>query len=605
MGATRTTALVNGALVLNGFDLSSGIFNSTNTTVRTINFGSNKIVVTGNSTTVFSIATATNLTLLGTPQVEATYSGSTGTRQIAMGTTFSSPEANAVSLRVSAGADIVNITTISSAYKNVEFTSGFTGTVNMGSSVFVYGNWSFSPNMVTPTTGSGIITFASTNATPRTITSNGKTFTSPLVFNGVGGTWQLQDNLTMVATNTITLTNGTVDLNNFTFTSGLFSASNSNTRAVAFGTGKLVISGNATSIWNTDTATNFTYTGTGRVELSYSGSTGTRGIFHGITGGTEANSPNFYVIAGTDTVNFAGTGRKFGTIDFTGFGAGTATIGGNQTVYGNLVLASGMTLTSQTGPLTFGSTSGTKTITTAGLAVPVPFTFDGIGGAWQLQDALTLDSTHTLTLTNGSFNANNYSVSLGAFSSSNTNVRTLALGSSTWTITGSGALAWNVATATNLTLTGAANINMASASAKTFAGGGLSWNGLNQGGVGTLTLSGANTFTTLTNTVQPSTIVFPASTTTTIGVFALAGTAGNLTTLNSSTSGTRATISSDTGTGTFVGQYLSIKDSAAIGSAIWTAFPWNGNVNGGNNTGWYFTPPATNPSSGFLVYFEA
>jgi len=470
MGATRTTALVNGALVLNGFDLSSGLFSSTNTTVRTINFGSNKIVVTGNAATVFSIATATNLTLLGTPQVEATYSGSTGTRQIAMGTTFSSPEANAVSLRVSAGADIVNLTTTSSAYKNVEFTSGFTGTVNIGSSFQVYGNWSFSPNMVTPTTGSGNINFNSTNATSRTITSNGKTFASPLVFNGVGGTWQLQDNLTMAAINTLTLTNGTVDLNNFTFTSGLFSASNSNTRAVAFGTGKLVISGNATSIWNTDTATNFTYTGTGRVELSYSGSTGTRSIYHGITGGTEANSPNFYVTAGTDTVNFTGTGRKFGTIDFTGFGAGTGNIGGTQTVYGNLVLASGMTLTSQTNPLTFGSTSGTKTITTAGKTLDMPITFDGIGGTWAFQDALTMGSTRALTLTNGTIKLKSGTTStVGSFVTTGTNQTYLQATTSGVQATISDSSGAN--TATNITIQDSA------------ATGGATWSASNSFGV--------------------------------------------------------------------------------------------------------------------------
>jgi hypothetical protein len=80
---------------------------------------------------------------------------------------------------------------------------------------------------------------------------------------------------------------------------------------------------------------------------------------------------------------------------------------------------------------------------------------------------------------------------------------------------------------------------MTSASSKTFAGGGFSYPTLNQGGAGTLVITGANTFANISNTVQPCTITFPASINTTVSNFNVNGTAGNLVTINSSTPGTR------------------------------------------------------------------
>jgi len=71
----------------------------------------------------------------------------------------------------------------------------------------------------------------------------------------------------------------------------------------------------------------------------------------------------------------------------------------------------------------------------------------------------------------------------------------------------------------------------------------------------------------ITNTVQPSTITLPSSTTTTVSNFTVNGTAGNLVTLNSSTSGTQATINY-IGIGIINVNYLSIKDSNATPGLI-------------------------------------
>lgn len=404
MGSTRTFTFTSGTLELNGFDLSTGVFAGSATTARTINFGTNKIVVTGTNTFVFSILTATNLTLLGTPQVEATGAGTVGqSRNVAMGSNFASPEANAVSLRVSAGADTILLATTSSAYKNVEFTSGFTGTVQMSNAIQVYGNWSFSPNMVTPTTSTGSVTFASTNATPRTITSNGKAFGgSSLVFNGVGGSWQLQDNLVTSPSSSINLANGTLDLNNFGTTSGSFTSTGSTTRAVAFGTtGSITVTGTTATVFNgpTSSGTAIGISGNAQVYVTGAGpALGTRSI-NGGNYTVQLQHFSFTISAGADTISST-AGMAWENMTFTsGFTGILANV--TRFVYGDVTFHSGMSLGSGTSVFTLAATSGPKTVTTAGLTLDFPVTFDGIGGTWAMQDALTLGSTRALTLTNG------------------------------------------------------------------------------------------------------------------------------------------------------------------------------------------------------------
>jgi hypothetical protein len=129
---------------------------------------------------------------------------------------------------------------------------------------------------------------------------------------------------------------------------------------------------------------------------------------------------------------------------------------------------------------------------------------------------------------------------------------------------------------------------MTSASAKTFVGAGYTYAAtLNQGGAGALTISGSNTFDNITNTTQPVTITFTAGTTQTVSSFTASGTSGNLVTLQSSSAGSRFTLSDSSGANTV--SYCSIKDSIATGGATWQAFTAEGNVNSGNNLGWIFS----------------
>jgi hypothetical protein len=587
--------LTSGTLDLNNNVLTANAFSSSNSNTRVIAFGTGNITLTGNAATVLAMQTATNFSYTGTPTVNLTYSGSTGTRNIAFGTPTGGTESNALSFNISAGSDIVGINSGgTSSAKNINFT-GFTGTLAFASSPRAwYGNVTFSSGM-TVEAGAGVVTFGATSGT-QLITTNGKILDFGITQNGVGGTVQLQDNLTMGSTRTFTLTNGALDLNNLTLSTGIFSSNNANTRSIAFGTGNITLTGNSANIWPNATLTNFSYTGTPTVNCTYSGSTGTRAISQATlaNGGVEANAVSFNISAGSDIVNFS-TGRNIRNINFTGFTGTVTTLA--VTIYGNLTLTAGLTLTATGTATTFAATSGTQQITTAGKTLDFPITLSGTA-TYQLQDAFAIGATRALTFNSGTLDTNNntitglaaltitggtvgladsinipvvqtsgdvtlfantstttYTLTAGTlnlngfnltastqFSTSNTNVRSINFVSPGKIVLSGSGTVWDATTSTNLTTSGSSAVSLTSASAKTFAGGGASYRTISQDGVGALTITGANTFANIVNTVQPTTVTFPAGVTTSVNNFALSGTAGNLVTINSSIPGTQFTL---------------------------------------------------------------
>jgi hypothetical protein len=396
----------------------------------------------------------------------------------------------------------------------------------------IYGNLTFSSSVTT--TGSGTLAFVGYNKT-QTITSAGVSFTQSILINSPTDTITLADNLTSAGA--ATLTSGTLNLNDKTLTCTVLSSSNSNTRAIAFGTtGVINLTGNSGTIWSMGTATGFTYTGTSTVNCTYSGSTAGRNVYLGTTAGlSEANAINVNFTAGTDIASFSGVKN----INLTGF-SGTIT-NASSAIYGNLTIPSGLTYTATATSMSFLATSGTQQITTNGVTIDCPIIQNGVGGTVQLQDNLTSGSTRTYTLTNGTLNVNGKTLTSGAFSSSNSNARTLNLGTNgKITLNGGG---WTATTSTNLSLTGTGTIDMTYGTAKTFAGGSKTYPyTLNQGGAGALTITGSNQFANISNTVQPATITFTAGTTTSVQNFTVSGTSGNLITLNSTTPGVQWTL---------------------------------------------------------------
>jgi hypothetical protein len=344
----------------------------------------------------------------------------------------------------------------------------------------IYGSWKNGTG--TTLSGTGIITFSGRSPTQQ-ITSNAIAFTQPITIDNATGTVQLQDDFTTATTVATILTSGTLDLNGKKLSTGLFQSSNSNTRTLAFGIGNITATG--TGVVFTSLATNLTVTGTPVANITSTGSTPIT-VSSGAL--SEAQAISFNFTGGTYALTFLGiTSATAKNVDFTGFAGTLGPIGGN-TIYGNLKLSTGMSLTAGASILTFGATSGTQTITSNTKTMDFPITINGNSATTvTCADALTLGSSRALTFS-----------------------------------------------------------------------------------LGTLRLK--------------------ASATNTVGSFVTSG--STLKYLQSTTSGTQATLSQASGTVTAT--YLSIQDSAATGGATFTATAGT-NVNAGNNSGWTF-------SGGVLYY---
>ena len=410
-----TFTLTTSALTLSNNVLTCGLFNSNNSNTRSIAFGTGNITLTGSGATIWTTATSTNLTITGTPTVNATYSGSTGTRTIIAG----AATGNQISLNVSAGSDIVTTGGVS-VFTDLNFT-GFTGTLsNLARSI--YGNLTISSGM-TCTSGAATISFLGTSGTQQITTNGNSTIDFPITFAGTA-TYQLQDALTIGATRTVTLSTGTLDLNSKVLTTGIFNSNNTNTRSILFGTGNINISGRNTTVLSIGSGT-FSITGTPTVNLTGAGVSGeTRSISMGNTL-TESNVVDLYVKAGADIISSTGVGLWVGTLDFTGFtGTFTRTLA-NQ-VYRNLVLASGMTYTATTSSIIFaGTVTSQQNITTGGNTLDFPLTFSGTA-TYQFQDALTQGSTRAFTFATGTLQLKTgVTNTVGAFATSGTTLKYL------------------------------------------------------------------------------------------------------------------------------------------------------------------------------------
>lgn len=267
----------------------------------------------------------------------------------------------------------------------------------------------------------------------------------------------------------------------------------------------------------------------------------------------------------------------------------TWTFGTSSNPPGNVMLTfvPGMTYTiaDATSALSFATTAGTVThvFTSAGKTLGNISAGGGIGAVYRQQDAVTCAN---VTASRG-YNTNGNTLNCTSFTSTG-GTRTISFGSSIINVSGTGTC-WSMAT-TSLTMsanTSTINLTDTSSTAKTFAGGGVTYNNLTiaGGGSGSVTVTGANTFATVSAT-GPKTIIWPASTTNTMTGLAALGTAGNLVTMTSSTGGTAATLSKASGAVTGV-DYVSLQDIAATGGATWYAGANSTNVSG--NSGWSFT----------------
>ena len=304
----------------------------------------------------------------------------------------------------------------------------------------------------------------------------------------------------------------------------------------------------------------------------------------------------------TTTINAA---YNIGTIDMSLRTSNTMTLANSSTnlvVIGNWINGTGITL-SGTGALSFAGRT-TQTITSASKTFTQLININTPSGSVTLQDALTQSSTNFTQILNGTLDLNGFTYTVGTRFTTATGTKNLTFNGGTLICPDPNTTSFNNNSPTGFTTTagtGTGTISMTAATAKTFVGGGSTFNcTLNQGGAGALTITGSNTFSNITNTVQPASVLFTAGTTSTFSNFNLSGTAGNLITIGSVTAASH-TLSK--ASGTVSSSYLSISNSTATGGAGWYAGA--NSTDGGNNSGWIFTaPPAPSGSnSNFLMFF--
>lgn len=571
--------------------------------------------------------------------------GGTGTWDGTTTTNWSTSSGGSGGAAVPTTADVAIFDTLSNATSYTVTRTATTAVLGINMSNPLTGNLTFAGSSAIQTTTSGLTiasgviwtnTGAYTFGETQTVTTNGVILTNNITLNSAstGATISLGSAFTTSGTFTLSTSAASLTFNNYNFTCFSFAKSSPGASNIAFGTGILTLTGSGI-VFNISAGT-ATFTGTPTVYITNNTATATS-----ITTGNSVRY-NFYLFNGGYTFSFGGAGPTVGSLNFSSF-TGTLSSVTTVTIYGSLTMSSGMTYTIPSGAFTFAATTTGNTITCATKTLP-NCTFSGAGGGWILQDnfasgALTLSNTgtidfnaktvtcttaavsggtfgvnsgslvcsSTLTQTGGTITATTGNVQFTTFTST-TGTRAINMGSGTWTVTG---LTWSTAS-TSLTIdAGTSTIVLSNntTTAKTFAGGGVTYGTLQIGATGgstaiaTYTITGANTFNSITSTKSvASTITLPASTTTTVGNWTVAGSSGNLITLNSSTAGTQATLTL-TGGGIVSVNYLNIRDSAATPSTL-TWYAGANSVNTSNNTGWIFAAPARAANFNFFMFFN-
>lgn len=418
-----------------------------------------------------------------------------------------------------------------------------------------------------------------------------------LAIEAFSGTVQLSGNCTLTGTNGIlNFYRGTLDLNGYTYTANRTVSSGNVSRTLAFNGGKMVFTGNNTTIINYTQGTGFAVTGTPRVELTYSGATGTRTVTVDSSYAATNKVLDIYITAGTDIVTLTST-LYAGTIDFTGF-SGTLS-GTGRYLYRDLVLSPTMTCNSTTSNTLFLGLNS-QTFTTNNTTYPCNIYKQGTE-TLSINGNLNMSSANTMEIYSGGLSLNGNSITnIGTFTAYNSiNTRNINLGTN--------GLIEAVTTIdfrpnTGLTFSGTGTLRLKSNSAKTFQGGNRTYPyTLDQNGTGTLTITGNNTLYDINNSDRvASTIVFPNSTTT-VSNFSAKGAEGNLLTLSRTGASGTFTLAKSTA-GIVESEYLSISNSTATPANTWYA--GSTSTNGGGNTGWLFTDYViSSGSEKFFLFF--
>lgn len=255
--------------------------------------------------------------------------------------------------------------------------------------------------------------------------------------------------------------------------------------------------------------------------------------------------------------------------------------------------------------LCFSATSGTQNIRCNGVvfstasANTIQFNYPSTSGSATYAIGSNFACTGKVTLYAGTLDLGGYTMSCDSFNvTEGTYSKALTWNGGTLTMSGY-TYPFNTYNATSYFTTatgsGAGTMRFTAASATVssiYPYTGFTYNA-------TISLDGANstyelasancTAYNITNTAYPITVKFTPTGTHYFNSFSLNGVAGNMVTLSTLTGTSAYTLSKSSGS---VGvSYCNISRSNATGGATWNAYTNNGNVDGGNNTGWVFISP--------------
>jgi hypothetical protein len=530
--ATRVVTVTAGTFDTDGYSVTAGVLSSSNTNTRAITLGASTLTISQNSPVNFS--TSTNLTF----------------------------NANTSQINLSASNPVLNGGSVT--FYNVSFTNASGGKDITGANTF---------NDLSVTGSSELVLFNNQTVSGTFTASSTSTLVRIFILSDAIG-----------ATRTITA--AVVSANDCDFrdiTIAGAAAPISPTRPSDCGGNSGITFPAAKTVYRV--SINAQWTGNNSWALTSGG------------GGSNDNFPlaqdtavidESTALTATLNCNFRNTSAVDCSTRTTGI---TLSFNGAVSRYGSLVLGSGITVTG-TSINTFSGRS-TMVLTSAGKTITFPIVVEAPSGTLQLGDALTASSTITNTL--GTLDANNYNLTCTQFASDNSNTRTITMGSGLWTLSGTGTV-WTTDTTTGLTFNkNTANILLSNTSgtARTFNGGGLSYNKLTIGGAtgtSTLTIGGANSFTELASDKTVAHTITLSSNQGTIDTWTVTGTSGNVVTFNSSSAGTRRTFTLTNATTGI--DYLAVQD---IGELSNNKFYVGANsIDNGNNNNVIFSTSTGN-----------
>jgi hypothetical protein len=222
--ATSSCILTKGIIDLGGYDLTIGTFLGSGPSTRSISFGTNNIILatTTAAATNLSIANATNFTYTGTGGFRA---AADITRTFTFGTTGGSVT-NAPNLTFTGSGTAAQTITNASYFK----------TLNFGTTAFILPGTLLNLTNLTLSSGGTFTGLTAQMVATGTITPNSNTTLTALYINGSGITTSLASNLTLATTGNTSLILGTLNLNGFNLSTGIFNSNSTNTRSITFGT---------------------------------------------------------------------------------------------------------------------------------------------------------------------------------------------------------------------------------------------------------------------------------------------------------------------------------------------------------------------------------